>query len=568
MIQRFQPDLEQPIARVVNPDPVSYEVGRRDVFSVADLVDREMYTVEAELLFVSEHAYWYFQEGYEPPEQALLAAAQTFEETIYPVVTTAFGSEWSPGVDNDPRMTILHSPLRGVAGYYSASDEYPKAVYPFSNEREIIYMNTSNFVGSPAHLGVLAHELQHAVHWAGDPGEETWVNEGLSEVAKGLADYGLSFIDYFIASPATPLTTWASGRDSTLPHYGAASLFMEYLAQHYGGHDSLSKLVARPEDGIEGVTAYLQSQGYEATFQEVFKDWLVANYLDSREIGNYFYEGLNVNVSPTKTVREYGQRNGIVPQYAGEYIEVRLDEGDALVTFQGQPETLLLPTSAHSGSYCWWGNQGDSIDSSLTASFDLSQVSQATLNFWTWYSIEESWDYAYVEVSSDGGKSWDILEGVLASPQNPLGLGFGPGYTGQSEGWQEDSMDLTPYAGMEILLRFEYVTDDAVNEDGICIDDISIPEIDYSDDAESDGLWESLGFIRTDNRVPQGYAVQVIEMGDKITVRNMPINRDAHGDLILRGFGAGLERAIVIIAPVAPKTTQPSSYALSVEPVP
>ena len=129
-------------------------------------------------------------------------------------------------------------------------------------------------------------------------------------------------------------------------------------------------------------------------------------------------------------------------------------------------------------------------------------------------------------------------------------------------------MDLTPYAGMEVLLRFEYVTDGALNEDGICIDDISIPEINYSDDAESEGLWDALGFVRTDNRVPQSYLVQVIELGDEITVREMPLDQDGSGSLVLQGFGAGLERAIVIIAPIAPKTTQLSSYVLSVEPVP
>jgi bacillopeptidase F (M6 metalloprotease family) len=198
----------------------------------------------------------------------------------------------------------------------------------------------------------------------------------------------------------------------------------------------------------------------------------------------------------------------------------------------------------------------------------LTQVSQATLHFWAWYAIEESWDYAYVEISSDSGESWVILEGGLTSPQNPLGLSFGPGYTGQSNGWLEDSMDLTPYTGMEVLLRFEYVTDDALNEDGICIDDISIPETEYFDDAESDGTWDAQGFIRTDNRVPQDYLVQVIEMGDEVTIRNMPLDQDGSGSLILRGFGAGLERAVVIIAPIAPKTTQPSSYVLSVDPVP
>ena len=36
---------------------------------------------------------------------------------------------------------------------------------------------------APGYQAVLAHELQHAVHWAADPGEETWLNEGLSELA-------------------------------------------------------------------------------------------------------------------------------------------------------------------------------------------------------------------------------------------------------------------------------------------------------------------------------------------------------------------------------------------------
>src|SRR3972149_4264151 len=78
LVQRLRPNSQQPIARVVNPEPVSYAVGRQDVFWVADLVDMKMYRVEAELLFVSEHAYWYFQKGFKPPVETLKAAAQTF----------------------------------------------------------------------------------------------------------------------------------------------------------------------------------------------------------------------------------------------------------------------------------------------------------------------------------------------------------------------------------------------------------------------------------------------------------------------------------------------------------
>ena len=57
---------------------------------------------------VSEHAYWYFESGHEPDEEALAGAVRTFEDNIYPVVTSHFGGERGPGIDNDPRITILH----------------------------------------------------------------------------------------------------------------------------------------------------------------------------------------------------------------------------------------------------------------------------------------------------------------------------------------------------------------------------------------------------------------------------------------------------------------------------
>ena len=256
-----------------------------------------------------------------------------------------------------------------------------------------------------------------------------------------------------------------------------------------------------------------------------------------------------------------GSLTATTPQYAGQYIEVRLPEGDALLTFNGQVETPLLPTEVYSGSHCWWGNSGDVIDSTLTGTFDLSRVSRATLSFRTWYAIEDRWDYAYVEVSDDGGETWSILEGAHSSTEKARGARFGPGYTGHSGGWLEDSVDLTPYAGQEIAVRFEYLTDKRTYDDGICFDDISIPEIGFYDDAEQDGIWEADGFFRTNNRVPQGYIVQVIELGDETVVREMPVDADGTGSLLLEGFGAGLAKVIVIVAPTAPKTPR-ASYTL------
>ena len=33
--------------------------------------------------------------------------------------------------------------------------------------------------------GTLAHEFQHMIHWANDRNEDTWVNEGMSDLAMG-----------------------------------------------------------------------------------------------------------------------------------------------------------------------------------------------------------------------------------------------------------------------------------------------------------------------------------------------------------------------------------------------
>ena len=95
-----------------------------------------------------------------------------------------------------------------------------------------------------------------------------------------------------------------------------------------------------------------------------------------------------------------------------------------------------------------------------------------------WYEIEEGWDYAYVEASDDDGRTWHILEGQHTTTENPSGNAYGPGYTGSSDEWLRESIDLTPFAGGPVLLRFEYVTDDAVYLDGLLIDDLSIPELD------------------------------------------------------------------------------------------
>ena len=133
-------------------------------------------------------------------------------------------------------LVVLHTPLAAAAGYFSSSDSYPRATHPHSNESEMIVMDGDWLrPGSRQYFGVLAHEFQHAVHWNLDIGEDVWINEGMSEVATELAGYEASFVDVFIQYPEVQLNYWPDEPRDTIPHYGAATLFVEYLHEHYGG---------------------------------------------------------------------------------------------------------------------------------------------------------------------------------------------------------------------------------------------------------------------------------------------------------------------------------------------
>ncbi|MCH8109693.1 MAG: immune inhibitor A [Chloroflexi bacterium] len=428
----------------------------------------------------------------------------------------------------------------------------------------MIYMDGSRLKpGSRAYLGVLAHEFQHAVHWNLDSGEEAWINEGLSEVAKELAGYRASFVDLFLRNPDTQLNYWPDEIGTSGPHYGAATLFLSYLVQHYGGYNRLEELAQRQEDGVNGIEAYLSE--YDTSFEDVFKDWVVANYLDASE-GRFSYPDRSVRVRDVDLMFDYGDKEGVLPQFATRYIDLRLSDGDALVSFEGDSVATQVGGGCHSGRYCWWGNRGDSIDSKLTREFDLSGLTSATLEFWVWFSIEKDWDYAYVEVSADGGDTWAILKGRHTTSENPIGNSFGDAFTGDSDGWVQESIDLTPYTGGKVLVRFEYVTDDTVYLDGFVIDDIEVPALGFFDDAEQDNGWLAEGFKRIDNALEQDYFVQVIEVtADGATlVRDVELDADRRGELLVEGFGSRIEHAVIVISPITRDTSHPARYSLSI----
>ncbi|MFQ6029190.1 MAG: hypothetical protein ACE5Q6_17060, partial [Dehalococcoidia bacterium] len=305
-----------------------------------------------------------------------------------------------------------------------------------------------------------------------------------------------------------------------------------------------------------------EQAGYAATFNDLFQDWVVANILDEDQ-GVYGYPNLEVQARAQQSVNQFSEINSTIPQYSAEYLDLTSLAGPLRLRFQGPTETELLPVEVGAPG-CWWSNSGDSISSTLTRSVDLRGQSQATLQYQVWYNIEEDWDYGYVLVSVDQGKTWDLLATAHTSPENPIGNSFGVGYTGVSSGWLKESIDLQAYAGQEILLRFQYVTDDAVNGPGLCFRRISVPEVGRFDN--DDPGWQAAGFVLINNKVKQDYIVQVIQAGGDNQVTLLSLNQNNSGEMVVEP-AAGIGRLMVAVAALAPQTQQGARYTLSIEPV-
>jgi len=428
------------------------------------------------------------------------------------------------------------------------------------------------------------------VQWAVDGNEESWLNEGLSELSAMLTGYGASwFADGFLRDPELQLNTWPESDDRGLS-YGSAFMFVAYFFERYG-EEATRTLVRDAANGLTSIADTLAaidardpSTGEPVTVVDLFADWVVANMLMDESVGDgryaYVFEEMS-RLRPFNPVRILAADAGAVqyraPQWGGYYLRIPGDIKPQTyrLTFSGDETVGLAATSAYSGRYAWWSNRGDESDMRLTRAFDLTGLDSATLVFKTWYHIEELWDYAYVMISTDGGATWIPQATARTTTEDPHGNAYGPGYTGQSDGWVEERIDLTPYVGGEVLVRFEYITDDAVNQPGMLIDDVAIPEARYFENFEGSPdewaiqSWVSEGWLLTDNVLPQRFLVQLVQPGNSA----QPVTRllgetDAPSGEWEITVGGAMGDAVIIVSGLAPVTTEPARFTLSLETLP
>jgi len=561
----------------------STEVGRRKIIAQQyEIGDRRDFVTdegihEALLMAVTEHAYFWSETTLTFSQEQFTEAANRFEADYLPSLVKLYGIDWQNGIDDDLRFSVLH--LDGYAdgtelGFFNSGDQYPRSVNSSSNEQEVIYLNMENLrPGDPLYFGTLVHELQHLVQWHSDPNEPVWLSEGLAQFTELYV--GLETVDTppdYLDKPSTRLNTWLQDAgEEIFAHYGATYLFAVYFWEQLGD-TAIQGLMQEPVDGLAGINAVLSEAAPGLPLDQFVLDWATANYLDDITFGSkYAYNRLDlerpraayeVRQAPFDTLETQDQ-------FGVSYVELDL-QGQFTMTFAGDTSNELLPVWAHSGESMWFAPPLNDLDAHMTAAFDLTGLTDANLGFWTWYDLEEGYDFAYISVSRDGGLSWDLL-----MPQHAVAGEFGPGLSGRSDevegnvgGWLEEHISLATYAGESILIRFEVLSDSAIAETGFAIDDIAIAELGYMDDVETaNGEWQTNGFVRTGQLLPQIWGqiwgLNLILPGPSPQVMTLELNDRNQGQWTI---DLGRDGAVLVITAQTPFVSNPADYWLAVDP--
>ncbi|MBN2554566.1 MAG: immune inhibitor A [Anaerolineales bacterium] len=556
-------------------------IGTVETFWASNVDTDTYFQLDAELVASSEHVYFWVDQEVKVSRQAAMALVNVFEQDIYTTDRAFFGSEWRPGVDGDEHLFILFASGLGdsIAGYYSSSDEYSPLVHEYSNGHEMFYLNADNLgLRESFTFGVLAHEFQHMIHWNQDQNEDTWVDEGFAELAMLLNDFDVGGSDYaFTYDTDQTLARWPSEPGAAGAHYGQAFLFMTYFLDRFGS-EATQLLVANQQNGLESVDETLVGleetdplSGELLTADHIFRDWAVALHMDDPSIGGgrYAFSSYHpVAPTPSDVISAPGVILREVSQYGIDYIQIEVPESYQL-SFEGDRFARVVPVDPHGGDYMFYSNRGNESDMTLTRAFDLTEVDGVIeLSYWTWFDIEEGWDYLYLEVSADNGQTWTILTTDGGTAYNPTGSSYGWGYTGYSGGgeeptWIQETIDLSEFGGQQILVRFEYLTDASVNGEGLLLDDVRLDASGYESGFEDDqGGWEAAGFVRIYNLLPQTYRVIIVGEGVSPLVEEIELNEENRAELDISRMKNDHET--IIILGTTRYTWQNASYRLEV----
>jgi len=534
---------------------------------------------------------------------------QEFENNIYPTDTSYFGdpdfhdgsnSALSPTryYEETGRSVVLVSNIRDqnwheygpppypyyVIGFYSSTIE-------FYTDRNVISIDAYDwehrvgpegyewipgvYVNRPYTLeGTIAHEYQHLIHADRIPGDSSYMNEGCSMYAEVLCGYGVSWdhVNSFLYTPDNSLTKWGDQGDiNILADYGASTLWAIYLNDNYSppGDTFLHHYMEAGIPADYGINAALAYFGYDKTFNDVYYEWNLANYLHSHLRSPYGYKSIDMNpeanpdiislnihkmklqypknvqtisffgsdFGTTETILGYDTGVVDLAPYSSDYIFFNDWDDNAILSFNGG-EASEVPYGWEMVGGMWFSDGVDLLNTMLTGNAYVDAL-DPTLEINTYWDMEDYWDFGFVQVSTDGGLTWTSLANEYTTTNHdpsayaPIVANL-PGLTSWSgfidpDGWITMNFDLTAYAGQNVMLGFRYMTDWGTRYEGWYIESVAVS-----------GNSIPLTSFQKVAGYPSYFTVTVVYMNGNVvkSIQAVDINHlDETGQLLIPGKG-------------------------------
>ena len=412
-------------------------------------------------------------------------------------------------------------------------------------------------------------------------------------VTKKAADSHLRCFSGYMArrgygGPENSLTLWGDqGGPEILCDYGAAYSFMQYLYGHFGP-TALTRMHTEPRNGLRSLRAVLGNLGKIP--MRVLHRWAATVALDQvidqgarlkgGERSTYSEDSLSFRINWSAVfddINHDGQVGDVgneaystpgAPPNGSDYVRLRRAGAAAYLSardltslsFRGAgtlaPRPLewqvdaTPPASTTTDLVCGpeggptgatetiqdpalYSGCGDMLDRAIVRRVAVPSA-DPTLTFQALWDTELGWDFAFVQVWDKDERSFVSLPCTgTTRAHDPAALREIvvnlPGYTGDSTGWEQQSCDLSAYAGQEVDIAFRYMTDPALAEAGFWVDDVTVGGELLSDGSSLEG-WKSA--TQAHPTPVFGFTVQLVaydDDGSAAWLGRMPMRRSDGG---------------------------------------
>ena len=215
-----------------------------------------------------------------------------------------------PDVDNNGKLLVLLTNIRDnydeeenpvyVAGYFDPRDQISGSGN--GNFGDIMYIDTN-----PAKmydentLAIVAHELQHLIHYGVDDDESTWLNEGMSEFAMFILGFDSRSYGTFLRETNRSLTSF----DNSIADYAKVGLWTLYCYTQFG-LEFIKDVHGEISNSLDSYGRVLASHGLTIDTDRLMRNWFVANLINDSNIDDGVYGYGDIQISEVHSDYFYG----------------------------------------------------------------------------------------------------------------------------------------------------------------------------------------------------------------------------------------------------------------------